>query len=148
MDMQCNENLQHVWNTPPCQPPTPLEHPPPPFPPPVPIALQGSEKVWRGVFMGRFGLPSKNQETAHKLAGSWQVSRQMLLPNPLLAKWGLDNSPVSLPYIQQLTAINNCTPKGKFVIGTYSCLLHTSSPAQCVHIFLCWPVLCIGRHQL
>lgn len=37
------------------------------------MCTQGSEKVWQGLFMARFGLPSKNQETAHKLAGSWQV---------------------------------------------------------------------------
>lgn len=34
---------------------------------------QSNETLWQNVFMGRFGLPSKNQQTAHKLAESWQV---------------------------------------------------------------------------
>lgn len=76
VDLQSNKIQQHVRSN-----PTNLPYPRPP-PPPLPTELQGSEKVWRGVFMGRFGLPSKNQETAHKLAGSWLVSRQMLHPTP------------------------------------------------------------------
>jgi hypothetical protein len=44
--------------------------------------LQGSEKLWQGVFMGRFGLASKNQLTAHKLAGSWQVGALTTPPGP------------------------------------------------------------------
>lgn len=74
------------------------------------ISLQGSEKVWLAIFMGRFGIPSKNQETAHKLAGAWQVGicRQqctcytapLQVPNgPTYRPLYLPSPPASLPVL-------------------------------------------------
>jgi hypothetical protein len=144
-------------NHPPCQP-TPATGTPPPFP--HPTVLQGSEKVWRGVFMGRFGLPSKNQETAHKLAGSWQVSRQMLPPHPLtharLAQCVTQS--VASATMHQLSlscdsTVSTCTPEKTRAVATRCGLSHSTSPTQraapCVeqqHTVHC-NMLCI-RHLL
>lgn len=101
--------------------------------------LQGTEKLWRGVFMGRFGLPSKNQESAHKLAGSWQVRGAMQAEHSL-GQTGSALLAAHVPTWQTTYPKLNSVPwcwRG-------STQFAVDSPSHACLRLIVWPCTCIG----